>query len=171
MALVSCRECGQLVSTEAVACPHCGAPQQRAVPPPLVAPPTEQTIYHDNFIAVTTARVTIGSATYPLRNVTSVKMIFTPPQVGCAALLLLGGMCILMMAAIPLNNLPYDSIPCWVMGGIVILASVARMCLAKTKYHVDLSTSSGEIQLLTSKNKTYIEKVVTSINEAVVKYQ
>ena len=30
MALASCRECGKEVSTEAAACPHCGAPLRRA---------------------------------------------------------------------------------------------------------------------------------------------
>jgi hypothetical protein len=39
MALTKCRECSGQVSTEAAACPHCGAPQ-RAVPPPL--PPQVQ---------------------------------------------------------------------------------------------------------------------------------
>jgi len=34
MALIKCRECDNPVSTEASACPHCGAPQ-RQVPPPL----------------------------------------------------------------------------------------------------------------------------------------
>lgn len=75
------------------------------------------------------------------------------------------------VAAIPLNNLTYDSVPGWIMGGIVILTSIAWMCLTKPKYHVVLSISAGEIHLLTSRNKTYIEKVVTSINETIVKYQ
>lgn len=30
MAVVNCRECGKPVSTEAAACPHCGAPQKAA---------------------------------------------------------------------------------------------------------------------------------------------
>lgn len=38
MALMSCRECGKQVSTEAVACPHCGAPQ--ATPPASTKPIT-----------------------------------------------------------------------------------------------------------------------------------
>ena len=29
MALVSCRECGQQISSEAATCPHCGTPQHR----------------------------------------------------------------------------------------------------------------------------------------------
>lgn len=33
MAIAKCRECGDQVSTEAVACPHCGAPQRQTAPP------------------------------------------------------------------------------------------------------------------------------------------
>jgi hypothetical protein len=32
MALISCRECGKPVSTEASACPHCGTPQTCGYP-------------------------------------------------------------------------------------------------------------------------------------------
>jgi hypothetical protein len=42
MALVKCRECGHQISTEALACPSCGAPQNRIpplIPPRLAAPP------------------------------------------------------------------------------------------------------------------------------------
>ena len=42
MALVKCRECGHQISTEAVACPSCGAPPKPVpplIPPPLAAPP------------------------------------------------------------------------------------------------------------------------------------
>lgn len=50
MALIKCRECGNQVSTEAAACPHCGAPQKAAPPPvqPTVivqhAPPPKKKI-------------------------------------------------------------------------------------------------------------------------------
>jgi hypothetical protein len=50
MALIPCKECNETVSTEAAACPHCGAPQQRPVPPPLPVAPKEQTIYSDNAV-------------------------------------------------------------------------------------------------------------------------
>lgn len=33
MAIAKCRECGNQVSTEAIACPHCGAPQKQTAPP------------------------------------------------------------------------------------------------------------------------------------------
>jgi hypothetical protein len=52
-----------------------------------------------------------------------------------------------------------------VIGGILLLVT------AKTSYHVNLSSAAGEFHALTSSNRAYIEKVVLSINEAIVKYQ
>ena len=170
MALISCRECNQSVSTEAVACPHCGAPQPRSVPPPL-PPPAEQTIYHDNAVAVTTARVMIGSATYPLRNIASVKMTFTSPKVLGPVLMLLGGVFVLLLTTIPFDPRNYEPIPGIAMGVSIIFAGVVWMLCLKTQYHVDLSTSGGQIHLVTSQNKAYIEKVVVSINDAIVRNQ
>ena len=57
------------------------------------------------------------------------------------------------------------------MGGALIGGAILWMCSAKTMYHVGLSSASGEIHALSSKNKAYIERVVLSINEAIVKHQ
>jgi hypothetical protein len=170
MALTKCKECNEAVSTKAVTCPHCGAPQQSPVPPVLSAQPKEQRIYTDGAVAVTNMRIIIGGATYALRNVTSVKMMFTPPQLGVPILVLLGGIFVLLLAIIPFDPNNYE--PIWgIFGGGIMAISVLWMCCMRTKYHVDLSTSAGEVHLLTSQNKAYIEKVVTSINEAMVQHQ
>jgi hypothetical protein len=128
-------------------------------------------IYRDNMVAVTSARVIIGSAIYPLRNITSVKMTFTSPQVAGPLLVLLGGVFILLLTTIPFNPRNYEPIPGIAISASIILASVVWMLCLKTKYHVDLSTAAGEVHLLTSQNKTYIEKVVVSINDALVRSQ
>ena len=97
MALISCRECGKPVSTEAAACPHCGAPSQRPVPPLLPditgsVRQKENIIYSDSAVAVTSTRVVIGGTTYALRNITSVKMAFSSPDIiGPVCLILFGG--------------------------------------------------------------------------------
>jgi hypothetical protein len=176
MALVSCRECGQLVSTEAVACPRCGAPQQRPAPPiipvqPPLLKPNEETIYSDNAVVVTNLRVIIGGATYALRNVTSVKMLFTRPRLVKAILLLVIGLIILLAAFIPLNENAPAPVGVYIIGGAMIGGAIVWMCSAKTMYHVGLSSASGEVHALTSKNRAYIERVVLSINEAIVKHQ
>ena len=54
---------------------------------------------------------------------------------------------------------------------MMIVGAILWMCSAKTIYHVGLSSASGEIHALSSKNKADIERVVLSINEAIVKHQ
>jgi Family of unknown function (DUF6232) len=174
MGLIKCRDCSEAVSKEAAACPHCGAPQQLSVPPPLPGQPpviqSEAIIYSDNTVAVTSARISIGGTTYSLRNIASVRMAFTPPQVGLAFLFLLLGIFVLLLTTIPLNANNYNPIAGIILSCPIIVGSIIWMCCLKSKYHVDLSSVSGEIHLLTSKNKEYIQRVVLSINEAIQKY-
>ena len=176
MAIISCRECGESVSTEAAACPHCGAPPQRVVPPPLPgkAPPVQQKediIYSDNAVAVTSTRVVIGGTTYALRNITSVKMAFSSPDFIGPVCLLLFGAFILFLTIIPWSPQNYQPILGVISGGGVIGLGIMWMCKLKPKYHVDISSAAGEIHALTSQNKAYIERLVSSVNQAIVKYQ
>ena len=173
MALIKCRECGESVSTEAIACPRCGAPQQSPMPPPLPVQlpplqPKEETIFSDKVVAVTTTRVIIWGTTYPLRNISSVRMTFTSPQIGWPILLIIFGIFILFMAAHPLNG---DKAPIgvFIIAYGMIAGAILWMALARTHFHVDLTSTSGEIHVLTSKDKAYIQRVVESINEAIVK--
>jgi hypothetical protein len=96
MALISCRECGKTVSPEAVACPHCGAPQQQLVPTAVACQsathPAEGS--HHLFGQGSSCDQHTGrhwGTTYALRNITSVKMAFSSAQVGGLILVLLFG--------------------------------------------------------------------------------
>jgi hypothetical protein len=171
MALVACKECNETVSTEAAACPHCGAPQQPPAPPILPAQTKEETIYSDNAVVVTNMRIIIGGATYALRNITSVKMLFTPPRLIKPILLLIVGLMILLAAFFPINENAPAPASAYVIAGMMIVGAILWMCSAKTKFHVGLSSASGEIHALTSINKAYIERIVLSINEAIVKHR
>jgi hypothetical protein len=177
MALISCRECGESVSTKAVFCPHCGALQQPPMPPrlPVQPPPAhqmqEETIFLDNAVVVTNLRIIIGGATFALRNITSVKMLFTPPRLTKPILLLIVGFMILLAAFMPINaNAPAPA-GAFVIAGAIIVGAILWMRRAKTKYHISLLSAAGEVQVLTSKNRTYIEQIVLRINEAIVKQQ
>ncbi len=172
MALIQCRECGKSVSTEAAACPYCGAPQQRPVPPPLPVPMQEKRIYFDNVIAVTTTRVIVGGTTYALRNITSVSMTFTPPRVFGLVLLLFVGIIIFFIGEFLSygGNSP-TGIIAFVAAAIIVCGTIFEMCRAKSTYHVCLASAAGEVHALSSKNRAYIEQIVVSINEAIVKYK
>ena len=56
---------------------------------------------------------------------------------------------------------------------IIALAMIGGAILwmynAKTMYHVALSGSSGEIHAMTSPSKTYVERIILSVNQAMVK--
>lgn len=165
MASMSCKECGKSVSTDAVACLHCGAPQQPPVMPSHSPQSKEETIYSDNAIVVTNARVVIGRATHALRNVISVKMLFTPPRLVKPILLLVIGLIILLAAFVELDGKTPAPFSVYILAGGMIGGAILWMCNANTMYHVGLSSASGEIHALTSKDKAYIERVVLSIND------
>jgi hypothetical protein len=171
MALATCKECNETVSTEAAACPHCGAPQQRPMPPPLSIPPKEETFYSDDTVVVTNMRIIIRGATYALRNITSVKMLFTPPRLVKPILLLIVGLMILLAAFMPINENAPAPASAYIIAGAMIVGAILWMCSAKTMYHVNLWSASGEVHALSSINRTYIERVILSINEAIAKHQ
>jgi hypothetical protein len=171
MALINCKECGKTVSTQAAACPNCGAPQQPPTPPPLPIQTNEEEIYSDNAVIVTNMRVIIGGATYALRNITSVKMLFTPPRLVKPILLLIVGLIILGAAAAEIHSTTPAPIGVYIIGGAMIVGGIFWIVGARTSYHVSLSSAAGEVHALTSKKKTYIERVVRSINKAIVKLQ
>jgi hypothetical protein len=168
MALISCKECGQTVSTEAAVCPHCGAPQRPPVPPPLPASSEERVIYRDNLVAVTTTRVIVGGATYALRNVTSVAMTYTPPQRALPLLMLIIGLFFLALSWI-FSEKQQTPVFGYIFLGAWIAGAILWMAMIKTQFHVNLSSASGEIHAITSKEKSYVECVVVSINEAIAK--
>lgn len=170
MALISCKDCDNPVSTEAAACPHCGAPQQRSAPPLLPVQPKEATIYSDNVVAVTNSRVIISGTTYVLRNITSVRMAFTPPRIVGAILLLIVGLFILLIALISFNGNTPAPVGVYIIAGAMIVGAILWMFTAKTVFHVDLSSASGQTHVLTSNRKDYIERVILSINEAIAKH-
>ena len=53
----------------------------------------------------------------------------------------------------------------------MVIGGILLMVTAKTSYHVNLSSTAGDFHALTSTNRAYIEKVVLSINDDIVKYQ
>ena len=177
MALIACRECGKPVSTEATACPQCGAPPLQLTPPKLpVQPPPlqpkELIIYSDSSVAVTSTRVIIGGTIYSLRNITSVRMTFSPPPVGFPILLLLfGAFFLLLMIIFPFHENNSTPLPGFVLSGGIVGVSILWLCKLKTQYHVNISSAAGEIHALTSKNQAYVQRILLSVNEAIARHQ
>lgn len=130
--------------------------------------PKEETIYSDNVVAVTSARVVVYGTTFPLRNITSVGMSYTSPRMVKPVLLLIVGALILLFAFMPLNDVKAPP-EAYIIAGGMMIGAIVWMIVGKTRFHVRLATASGELQVLTSENREYIQRVVQCINEAMVR--
>jgi uncharacterized protein DUF6232 len=128
---------------------------------------SEEIIYTDNNVSVSTSRVIISGTTYALRNITSVKMTFTPARQGCAIVLIILG----VLFVLCLVGVKGGAAPGLIIGAVLVGAGVLWLRAAKPDYHVAIASSAGERPAMTHKDKAYIEKVVDAINEAIVRYR
>jgi hypothetical protein len=133
---------------------------------------SEEIIYSDSEVSVTTTRVIILGTTYALRNITSVKMAMTPVKQGCAIALLILGIIMLLGA---FGGLSSKDVGGAILGLLIaagiVAGSVFWLRSLKPDYHVTIASSAGEAHALTSKDKNYISKIVESINDAIIRYQ
>ncbi|MFZ1219805.1 MAG: DUF6232 family protein [Chthoniobacterales bacterium] len=127
----------------------------------------EETIYSDNNVSISTSRITAGGTTYALRNVSSVKMTTTPAKKGCAVALIIVGL-IWGFAIIGSKGGALGAI---VLGGACVAGGILWLRAAKDDYHVAITSNAGEVKAFTSKDRSYIEKLVAAVNEAMVRYK
>lgn len=125
---------------------------------------SEVVYYAEGAVHVSNARVVLGSTTYAMANITSVALAEQPaskkPGIALAVVGVLIGLC----------SLGSQSAILGVVFGLVLLGvGIALLVNAKPQYVVRLGSSSGETNGLTSPNRDYIVKVVSAINEAIVK--
>ena len=181
MALIPCRECGKTISSEAVACPQCGAPPLASEPQAVASVPPlpsesrreaqEETLHSDPYVSVTTSRVIIRGTTYALRNVTSVRMTVTTPNNVPPILLIIFGAIILMMALVSFINSSAAGFATLLFAAAILGMGVLWLKSLKAVFHVAIASSSGEANALSSIDRQYIDTVVQSINKAIVQYR
>lgn len=174
MPVDSCPECNGKMSTEAVACPHCGyRPHRQPVP-------GEESFFQEGGVVVTRQRFILPHQTYAVSQITSVRAATVWPSISGAVIalllgipaLLLGGLFLLVglseksragaecgttMGCLPLMF----GIPLTVLGGILIATR-------KPTYWVIITTSGGEARALGLRNLDFIQKVVEALNRAII---
>ena len=115
-------------------------------------------------MTVTTNRVSIQGTTYALRNITSVKMEATKPGFGCAVVPIAFGV-IALVVSIARGEFFLATF----IGGAPLAVGVFLQFTRKPIFHVRISSASGEAKALSSQDQVYIERIVKSINAAIVK--
>ena len=132
---------------------------------------SEENIYSDNNVSVTTARVIISGTTYALRNITSVRMTTTPASSGCAVVLIVLGAISLLVALGTFGRDAGAGFVALLFAAGILAAGIFWLRSLKSSFHVTIASSSGEARALTSTDRAYIDKIVGSINEAIVRYR
>jgi hypothetical protein len=115
----------------------------------------EKTYYEHGQVKVTNARFIVPSQTYAMSGITSVKFYSEKPSILWPILAFF----VAVVAFAGKGNI-------WAVG-IPLIAGVLLL-LRKAKYHVVLSSASGETRALESKNKEFISSVIEGLNQAIV---
>ena len=125
----------------------------------------ESIYYQDSNITITNAHAILGSKTYAMANITSVSM---------------GTVAANRTAGISISLFGFIVFLCSLMGRNVFLVGVLGAVIfiglgiylaysAKPQYTVIIGSSSGESNALSAHDSEYIQRIVNSINEAIVK--
>ena len=143
---------------------------------PLLAKPTpapegfqkpteyrEITFYSDDScIRVTDTRLMVRNTTYAMSNITSVSVQQTDPSYWGVGLSI-GIGCVLLLLAVGTSSWLWGIVGVLILGGAIYGATTL-----KPDYHLRVSSASGESSAYSSKDKGHVEKLVQSINEAII---
>jgi hypothetical protein len=104
---------------------------------------------------------------YELRDITAVKMEETHPNAIPTLVAIVIGLCVLVTA---LARLEFNAavLFLFVVGVALIAFAVKHIHQLTPDYHLFISSSSGEVQAFTSKDRQQVERIVASVNEALV---
>ena len=124
---------------------------------------TEQTFYSDESgVRITGTRAIFGKTTYSMANISSVRTSESPPKRAGAIWTALIGLALLTI------SLSAEVTGLTIFGVIVLLVGVLWAWKASGEYNIMITSASGEVSALSSKNKEYIDKVAQSLNEAII---
>jgi len=114
----------------------------------------EKVFFEDGNVKVTNARFMTYGKTHSMSGVTSVtSIVINPDRKGPLIVAVIGLLCFIFK---------------WYLAVIVLAAAVAWWVMQKKKYAVLLNSASGDQEALSSTDSSFIDKVVTALNDAIV---
>ena len=116
----------------------------------------EITFYQDLNVTVTPSRYVTNSKTYAMRNISSVHTFEIVKSKTLPVILILVG---LLFALI--NEAK-------IIGFILLAIGFITLFLIENEFAVRISTTSGEVNSIVSKDKTYVQKIVDALNDAII---
>jgi hypothetical protein len=133
---------------------------------------SEETVfYKDENVLVTNTRAVFGATTYDMSNITSAGACFIQPQRTLGVILSILGCVfawVIFLGFFIGGGLPYNLIIallvilCLFIFGLGIILATRITCI------LEIRSSSGKSQGLSSRDLSYIQKVVSAMNEAII---
>jgi hypothetical protein len=123
---------------------------------------TEGVLFKFGDIVITNTRFIVGSQTFAIRNITSVRVEEIEPNYSVPGSLMFFGIVASLLG---------------IFGGIGLIGIFGLVMLAvgiylawqlETTYAVLLTTSSGEVNARLSEDKQFIEGIVKGLNDAII---
>lgn len=126
----------------------------------------ERTILEEGDVKITNLRAVIGSNTYAMTDLISVRMTKDRTAIGCAIAAFVGVG--ILLGLFSLVSELYNSEYC--LAGIISLgAAVVVALLAPPNYILQIKSMSGEAEILRSMDEDYLRRIVDAINNAMLR--
>jgi len=116
----------------------------------------ELTFYQDVNVTVTQSRFVTNSKTYAMRNISSVHIFEIIKSKTLPVVMIIFGSMMLFSDASR------------VFGFILLAIGILILVSTKNEFSVRISTNSGEINSIVSKDRSYIQNIVNALNDAIV---
>ncbi|MNG64365.1 hypothetical protein D3C79_226050 [compost metagenome] len=111
-------------------------------------------------VLVTNARFIVGSNTYAMSGITSVKKNKIPAN-------RTPGLVMIVIGAIVLYAV--QSVGWKAFGGFLLLSGFGAFIMEKPKYVVTICSSSTETKALENSDESYIDAVISALNTSIIK--
>ena len=121
---------------------------------------SEQIYFNEGNVQVTRSRVVIGSRTYPMNGITSIRTVRIPPNRIPSILLGLFGLLVILLSQFNLTTI--------FLGFILVGVAVLIWKLQKTTFCVYFGTAGGEKQALSIEDENYVLRVAGAIDQALI---
>lgn len=123
---------------------------------------SEKTYYTDNTVTITSTRAIFPDKTYAMANVTSVSLGTVPAETTPG--------CVVMIVGVAFTwGCFSQGSPVWGVVSLgVLFFGIWLACKAKEKYVVRVGSASAESDALTSPDKSYTDRVVAAVSQAII---
>jgi hypothetical protein len=129
----------------------------------------QETIFYqdETGLVVTPTRIMFGSKLFFLRNLSSIRIVEIESNKVYPSILMAIGI-IILLAAYPQVKTDFLNGATGIgIAAACLIGSFVWFKLQKSYFALKLGSSSGEVNLVISKNRPYLETIVAAINQAI----